>query len=338
MNTFTMPLEYESGLLSFIVVTYNQQDCLMQTIDSILEQDYGTIELIVADDASSAFDEQYVSNYIEQHNRGNIKKVIIQHNTSNLGTVRNINSALLKANGQYIKIIAGDDTLPANDICSLQINALESNETSFAIVGKLQQCDAYLNPIYDHRVQRSNEAISKVLSMNYNQSRKYIFKNDIFPIAVQATTFRRNFFVQEGLCDEKYKLTEDVSIVLKLLKNHTHVLFLNEYCVNHRSEVGISASSRELFSPKRIQYYQDCVTYAEQEIGTHPDVYGTIASCEVPKINRLVLEMSLSKREGKTCRSRLSILVRNLDAILYYTLNHPTKLAKRIVNRYKPQN
>lgn len=46
-------MEENKPLVSVIITTYNRADLVNRSIDSVLEQDYENIEIIVVDDCSS---------------------------------------------------------------------------------------------------------------------------------------------------------------------------------------------------------------------------------------------------------------------------------------------
>lgn len=330
----TLLEKYKNRLLTAIVVTYKQGEFIYDTLDSILMQDYPSIELIIADDGTPEFNTEAVRAYIDCHKYANIEKVIILHGSSNIGTVRNINKALSHSNGEYIKLIGGDDTYTYSRVFSDQISTLQKNPEAFAVVGKVQQCDAKMNPIFDERVEKSNRAIPLVLRMEYDESRRHIHKNGLFPIVIQATCFKRDFFLQWGLCDESYRVLDDSPVILKLLRSNKNVLYIDKLCVNHRSDVGISMS-KEMFSPNRLAYYEDCVTYAEQEIRNNPHVYGYVGSIEIPRVNKLVRDMALSKRRSKSSFTRVIIFFKYFDAILYYSTTNTRKLIRRVFKSFK---
>ena len=54
-------------LFSVIILVYNNSVYLTECIDSILMQTYPNIELIIADDHSLSFDEEYFKDYIQKH-------------------------------------------------------------------------------------------------------------------------------------------------------------------------------------------------------------------------------------------------------------------------------
>lgn len=92
--------------VSVIVVTYNQQDTIARTLDSILEQktDF-PVEIEIADDCStdSTGDicRRYVDNYPD--------KIRYTRNERNLGVRENYYRALLRCRAEYIADCAGDD-------------------------------------------------------------------------------------------------------------------------------------------------------------------------------------------------------------------------------------
>lgn len=117
----------ETPLISVIITTYNQKQYLNETLDSIFFQKYSNIEIVIQDDFSNAFDSKYFIKYISENNKGNITNVIINHNEINLGTVKNINLGITTSNGQYIKIIAGDDAFYDSDVFEKQIMYLSTH-------------------------------------------------------------------------------------------------------------------------------------------------------------------------------------------------------------------
>ena len=327
-----MDMRYNESKLSVIVLSYNSDTYIYETIDSICFQDYPYIELIIADDGSKNFDRASLENYILSHKKENIVNYIILHSATNRGTVKNINNAIVSSSGEYIKIIAGDDTYPTPNVFSEQIKNIEKAH-SLVSVGKLQQCDSEMNPIKDARTERSNEAIHTVLNMDYIEARKYITNHDIFPLVNQAMCYKREFFLNDGLCDEDYILIEDSPLALRILKNSMNVSELNMITVNHRAKVGIS-TSRELFSPRRVLYYQDCVTYSKKEVYNQPDIYSWLFRIEHLRTSEFVLKMAQSKKEKKGLLHRGAICVGYFDTIIYYTITHFTKLINRMRDRF----
>ena len=54
-------------MFSVIVPTYNRSDTIIRTLESVLNQTYRPIEIIVVDDGSSDNTEQRVGQFINEH-------------------------------------------------------------------------------------------------------------------------------------------------------------------------------------------------------------------------------------------------------------------------------
>lgn len=92
-------------LVSIIIPSFNHEKFVGATIESVLEQTYPCIELIVIDDGSSDDTLKVVRKY-EQSSHG--MRVIAQENQ---GLSQTLNNALKHAHGEYVAFIASDDVM-----------------------------------------------------------------------------------------------------------------------------------------------------------------------------------------------------------------------------------
>ena len=92
--------------ISVGIITYNQQDTIAQTLDSILCQkgDF-ELEVVIGEDCSTdntwAICKEYAERYPEQ--------VVLLENTHNLGIMANFARVMKACTGDYVGICAGDD-------------------------------------------------------------------------------------------------------------------------------------------------------------------------------------------------------------------------------------
>lgn len=99
--------------ISVIVTTYNQEDTVAETLESIKYQlkSYGKtqqVQLIVADDGSNDRTETVISRWLRE-NENIFKEVCTIFSQNNKGTCKNFANACRKASGKRIITIAGDD-------------------------------------------------------------------------------------------------------------------------------------------------------------------------------------------------------------------------------------
>ena len=110
----------DKPIVTIICLCYNQQDYVLESLFSVINQSYSAIELIIVDDYSTdnskATIEKWLVNYPE---------IQFIANETNLGNTRSFNKALKIAKGQYIIDLAADDVLLSNCV-SLQLNAFKN--------------------------------------------------------------------------------------------------------------------------------------------------------------------------------------------------------------------
>lgn len=94
----------EQPLVTIYMPTYNRIELLKRAVDSVLNQDYKNIELIVVDDMSTDETPQYLAKKSEQDSR--FKYFI---NYKNSGACVSRNKAIVAARGEFITGLDDDD-------------------------------------------------------------------------------------------------------------------------------------------------------------------------------------------------------------------------------------
>jgi alpha-1,3-rhamnosyltransferase len=111
--------------ISVIVLSYNHENYIRETIESIINQDYcNLIEIIIVDDCSTDYSREIIKKYIGKEYKNRNFKFIFKNN--NLGVNDSIEQALGITSGQYVQIVASDDVL-CLDKLSTQLYELEKS-------------------------------------------------------------------------------------------------------------------------------------------------------------------------------------------------------------------
>ena len=92
--------------ISVLLPTHGYARFLPQAIESVLAQDFGDFEFLIADDASTDGSAEIIRGYA-----GKDPRIRAQFHERNLGMVPNWNECLAQARGDYVKFIFGDDLL-----------------------------------------------------------------------------------------------------------------------------------------------------------------------------------------------------------------------------------
>lgn len=126
METHT-PHSYplNSQLVSVIVLSYNSSKYIAETLESIKNQTYSTIELIISDDASTDSTCDLCHIWLKENSQRFNGTRLLQSPT-NTGVTASCNRGLEIAQGAWIKFIAGDDLL-TEDCLSNNMNFVNSN-------------------------------------------------------------------------------------------------------------------------------------------------------------------------------------------------------------------
>lgn len=114
-----MPIK--NPLVSIIVPTYNVKHYIRECIESILNQTYKNIEIIIVNDGSTDNSMYMIDDYITSIDK---IKVINQENQG-LSAARN--SGIEEAKGKYIAMIDSDDKIKPDFIKNLVKTAMQTN-------------------------------------------------------------------------------------------------------------------------------------------------------------------------------------------------------------------
>lgn len=98
-------------LVSIICLSYNHEDYVVEALNSVINQTYPNIELLIADDCSTDNSVEIIQNWLLHY-----PKVYFSGNEKNLGNTKTFNQLVKKAKGKYIIDLAADDVLLPNCI------------------------------------------------------------------------------------------------------------------------------------------------------------------------------------------------------------------------------
>ena len=249
-------------LFSIAIVSYNQRDLIEDCIDSILEQTYENIELILCDDNSCDFDVKEIEDYIEKNKNINIKNVIVYKQNRNVGTSANCQKAMELASGEYFKLQAGDDMLREPDVLKKVANLLELNSCN-VIIGRAQACthdgilvnDIY--PLEDNFSQAKNVSPKKLFELLSTRSWGAY-------VCAPAVFWRMSFLKEMGGFDLSYKYTEDWPLWLEICKRGYEITYADMVTTIYRYG-GISNGSSELNKSIGKEHYEECIRMLKEK-------------------------------------------------------------------------
>jgi|GEM_PF-1497300 len=166
-------------LVTVLLPVFNGQDYVAQTIDSVLNQSYQNIELIIIDDGSSDDSRKILAQYASKYP----KQIIYIENASNISVGRSLVIAHKKAKGDYIAQIGHDDIYDKHQI-KTHLEAIQKND-AIASFCKIQYVDSKTKPIddqnifYHQRIDKFNQHdfFIELLKGNFLCAPSSVFKN-----------------------------------------------------------------------------------------------------------------------------------------------------------------
>lgn len=246
-------------LVSVIVLAYRSAGTIVETLDSIKNQTYSNIELIITDDCSPDNTVSVVQKWLKE-NEGALTAMKLVTSDRNTGLPANINRGLRVAHGVYYKGIAGDDYMTADAIESY-VRFCEENPDTFPIAKVRLFNDKNPDAVYED-VQGYCDRCYEFAQKEYQeQYRLLLIQNRI--VAPSATFYTMDFVRKVGGYDESYRWFEDYPMNLVAMHAGYRFGLLDKQLVWYRmSDQSVTASNQsklkkaemKLFFKKRFWY------------------------------------------------------------------------------------
>lgn len=117
-------------LVSVVIPCYNHEKYIYDCIQSVIEQDYQNVELIIIDDGSKDDSIQQIQNIISECEKRFVRFEF--RCRENKGVATSLNEGLSWAQGEYFTVIASDDLMEKHKISRL-VNELENIGDDYAV-------------------------------------------------------------------------------------------------------------------------------------------------------------------------------------------------------------
>ena len=219
----------EVGKVSCIIASYNtNSDFLLEAVESILQQTYSNLELIVVDDGSDISVKSVLKKIKD-------KRLVILENQSNLGVTVSRNRALKCASGEFMAVMDADD-----------VSDLTRFEKEVNYLNIHSECDLVSAQMaFWSEDERKNPSLS--IPKNTDGFLARLFWDNSKPFPHGPAMIRMAFLKKNNiLYDEKYKKALDYRLWVDCARNKGNFHIINEYLYYYRVHEGqISQKSRK---------------------------------------------------------------------------------------------
>lgn len=244
----------EEELVSIIIPAYNVEAYIQKCIDSLLQQTYQNIEIIIINDGSKDRTQEIVDTYSKQDSR--IKGVYI----SNGGVSNARNTGILQAKGNYIIFVDADDYVEKE-----LVQALMDHRK----IGTFSLCTYYRETIKKDKIHTEEvlweEEEKQIVSKN-----KFL---DLYEAGLinspYCKLYERNILIkQQLLFDKEIALGEDLIFNLKYICFQEAFCFYNKplYHYIKRQNESLSTKYRENMLDIQQIVANELITFGKKQL------------------------------------------------------------------------
>ena len=211
-----------SEKITVIIPVYNTASYLRECLDSVVNQSYSNLEIIIVNDASTDSSKQIINQYQNQDNR-----IQVIHHKDNLGLGGARNSGLDITTGQYIFFLDSDDII--------EKNALEIF---------YQKIVKYNADIVGCALRRTNEKNQQTLKIDFchKQSELVFLDENIYnayfngkiPVNVATKLYRRKIWIDSKIRMPINIFHEDNYIFYDITSVCSKFVQINDILYRHR--------------------------------------------------------------------------------------------------------
>ena len=209
----------EKDLISVIVPVYNVEKYLEECVNSIINQTYKNLEIILVDDGSKDNSSKMCDELAKKDSR--IK--VIHKENGGISDVRNV--GIENSRGKYIQFIDSDDFMEDNMIETLYKDILE-NEADVSM------CSYYL---FKDGVKTTDATYKKEI-YNKEQILKEILLDEKVRSYLWNKLFKKSLF--SGIYFPKGKVFEDIYVIPFIFEKSNKVVFNNIPLYYYRQREG----------------------------------------------------------------------------------------------------
>lgn len=218
-------------LVTVVVLTFNSCATVIETLNSIKEQTYRSIELIITDDCSSDTTIDICKRWLDLHGKYfcNYRFITSEINT---GIAANCNRALNESNGEWIKFIAGDDALKKECI-EINVKYISANSETEILQ---TNADMYMD-VFEKANYKSTLPVNfkEFFDIKGGKDQYDFLKNVGYALCTPAIFIKTGIIKKVGGFDERFRLMEDLPMWLTLTKSGVRFYYHPVSTVNYRS-------------------------------------------------------------------------------------------------------
>lgn len=242
-------------MVSVIIPVFNVEKYIARCLDSVINQTYKNLEIIVVNDATPDNSMYVVEEYAARDNR-----IRIVHNPRNMGLMMTRKNGYTVATGDYLTFVDSDDYLPLN---AIEVMLGKAEETHADIVAG----NFYIHDLAGNSDVRKNSLSFGDTTPDYLRS---LLKNE-FAHNLWAKLYKRELFVAHAYIHyEGMVNAEDKALFYQIIMNVKKMVCIEgivyHYMVNKQSSTNVKLTLSQI----------ECVIKANKIVNDACDNYRSL--------------------------------------------------------------
>jgi glycosyltransferase involved in cell wall biosynthesis len=313
--------------ISIVVPIYKVEKYLDKCVQSIINQSYGNIEIILVDDGSPDNCPLKCDSYAKQDTRIRV----VHKSNGGLSDARNVGTR--EAMGKYILFVDSDDFIDI-DTCQRFVDAI-NNRTPEIVVGNARIIQGNQTSIMQHQ----SMTLSRIVTGE--QYLKAELMTETMYMAAWLNLYRKDFLLNNGLEFKVGLLHEDEQFTPRAFLEAKEVIGTDIIFYNYIIREGSITKNRDR-TKNGIHIVQTCYELVDiYEDLEDEELRGMLKNNLVTKyligfqIGKLfrkeykgLINRNFLRRNASTRKNKCKVLIFLISMNLYYRLNHLTKLGK----------
>ena len=224
-------------MISVIIPIYNGEKYLEEAIESVLNQTFEKLEVLLLNDGSTDFTKNICRRYEVEDER------VRYYEWSNSGMAETLNKGLKECTYEYVARLDADDIMLPNRL-QVQIDFLENNP-NIDVLGTL-----------GYYINESGKLIGKTFSdVNMdNLKKKYFEKNEPFGMLHPSVVYKKSKIMAIGGYRGEYWPCDDIDLWNRLYENQVNFDVIQSPLIKYRIHQSSAVASRYLENRMKFRW------------------------------------------------------------------------------------
>lgn len=289
--------------ISVIVPIYNTEKYLNKCIESIINQTYKELEIILIDDGSSDSSADMCDNWAQKD-----KRIMVQHKP-NGGLSDARNAGITLSTGEFIMFVDSDDFIDIHTIADLY--KIQSSTNADVVCGGIYKySNGNIRKVYNESIHQ------EIISFTGIEQVKNIL-NSKTDCGVWCKLYTRNVIHNHRFIKGRYN--EDIIFLFSLYPKCSKVVYTNKQYYYYRDTAG---SITHVLSEKTMHALQNALEMEETVLKNEMPILKDMENYKC----RTCLELGYAIQRDNACSRFLqesNYIKKQVRKYLFYMLKHP---------------